>query len=89
MSRMLLLVLMTFALGGCGLLPNRTPGCARPKPYESTEQRPPLQIPEGAAQPDTRSAMKIPELKSPPPPRDPTRCLDQPPPFGASRPATP
>lgn len=89
MSRLLLLALVTLALGACGLLPNRTASCAKPKPYESAVQLPALRVEAGMALPDTRNALKIPELKSPPPPRDPGRCLDEPPPFGAARPVTP
>ncbi|MBM5812266.1 MAG: hypothetical protein FJ191_09925 [Gammaproteobacteria bacterium] len=86
MSRILLLTLLTVSLGGCFLLPDRRASCSRPQPYESAEQQPALSVPEGATAPDRRNVMKIPELKSPPPPKDPTRCLDEPPPFGETRP---
>lgn len=86
MSRVLLVLLVILVLGGCALLPDRRASCTKPQPYESAEQLPALRVPEGVAAPDSRSVMKIPEPKSPAPPKDPTRCLDEPPPFGATRP---
>ena len=44
MNRLLLLALVTLALGACGLLPNRTASCAKPKPYESAVQLPALRV---------------------------------------------
>ena len=35
--------------------------------------------------PDTRNALKIPELKNPELPREPGTCLEHPPPYGDAR----
>jgi len=74
------------ALAGCGWLPDAYSGCNEARPYQAAEDRGPLRVPAGADLPDTRNALKIPELKSPDLPRDPGSCLEHPPPY-ASGPA--
>lgn len=71
---------------GCGLLPDAYSGCDEPKPYESATQAAPLKVPAGADAPDTRNALRIPEVPAPKLPREPGRCLDHPPAYGGSRP---
>lgn len=66
-------------LGGCkGLVGN----CHKPQAYSSAQSLPPLHIPVGLDGPDTRAAVRIPELNEPAAPRgknDP--CLEEPPRF--------
>ena len=78
-------VLGLLALNGCFLFHrhgnNNT--CNDPQPYANARSIAPLKTPVGLTAPDTRSALRIPDLNEPsPPPRtraDP--CLDTPPPF--------
>jgi hypothetical protein len=64
---------------------NRDPATCRERPFiGNTDSRPPLTVPEGMSAPDTRNAIKIPQL--PAAPADPSKtepCLAQPPPFYA------
>ncbi len=46
------------------------------------KQEEPLRVPAGADLPDTRNALKIPELKSPELPAEPGSCLEHPPSDG-------
>ena len=71
---------------GCGLLPDAYSSCSKPQPYQSAENVAPLRVPDGADLPDTRNALRIPEVKAPERPADGTACLDHPPSYGASRP---
>ena len=73
-----LLPLLTVA-GGCSLLPGANSGCNKPMPYQDAREVPPLQVPEGAIAPDTRTAMRVPPVTAPQQPQIPGRCLDQPP----------
>ena len=65
--------------------------CNDPKPYMAAKSVPALQIPSGMDAPDTGSALKIPRLNEPQPPKrgekDP--CLDDPPPFVIPKKPTP
>lgn len=64
--------------------------CHKPGPYAAAETRPPLRIPPGLEAPDTRAAVKIPELNEPERPRtasDP--CLDTPPSYKTPRESQP
>ncbi len=74
------------SLAGCGWLPDAYSGCDKPQPYQSARQAEPLRVPAGDDLPDTRNALKIPDLKSPELPREPGTCLDHPPPYGQDRP---
>jgi uncharacterized lipoprotein len=73
------------ALMGCRSI---TGSCHDPAPYTRAESAAPLEIPPGLDSPDTRNALKIPELKEPAPPRrkegDP--CLEAPPKYQATPP---
>ena len=70
-------------LSGCSLLPDATSGCNDPQPYHAAVEAPPLRVPAGSDMPDTRNALKIPELTTPELPRDAGTCLQHPPPIGA------
>jgi hypothetical protein len=74
-------------LPGCKRLFAST--CNKPQLYAQAQSLPPLRIPVGLDGPDTRAAMKIPDLNEPEAPRgvnDP--CLQEPPAFTtASTPA--
>jgi uncharacterized lipoprotein len=72
-------------VSGCGLLPDAYTGCDEARPYQSAKDQGKLRVPAGADMPDTRNALKIPELKNPELPRDPGSCLEHPPPYGNER----
>jgi uncharacterized lipoprotein len=63
--------------------------CNKPQLYDSAQSVPRLKVPAGIDPPDTRSAMKIPTLNEPAPPRrkQTDACLDAPPLFAAPRPS--
>jgi uncharacterized lipoprotein len=73
-------------LASCGLLPDAYSGCNDEKPYESAKQMDPLKVPAGADLPDTRNALKIPEVDTPDLPPEAGSCLDHPPPYGKEHP---
>jgi hypothetical protein len=57
-------------------------GCSKPQIYAQAQSLPPLRIPVGLDGPDTRAALKIPELNEPEIPRAPDApCLEEPPAF--------
>lgn len=72
-------------LAGCGWLPDAYSGCDEAQPYQSARQVEPLRAPAGADLPDTRNALRIPEVKAPDLPPEPGRCLDHPPPYVQER----
>ena len=74
------------ALSGCGWLPDAYTGCDEARPYQAAKDAGPLRVPAGADLPDTRNALKIPELKKPELPREPGSCLEHPPPYGGETP---
>lgn len=73
------------ALSGCHLFHRHGNHntCNDPQPYANAQSIAPLKTPVGLSAPDTRSALRIPDLNEPtPPPRtraDP--CLDTPPSY--------
>jgi hypothetical protein len=81
----LVALLGVFALSGCSWVRHMkpSPSCNKPQPYQSERSVPPLHVPPGIDAPDTKGALKLPELNEPEPPprtvRDP--CLDEPPSF--------
>ncbi|HET8692861.1 MAG TPA: hypothetical protein VFM30_12080 [Steroidobacteraceae bacterium] len=81
--------LAALPLAGCGWLPDAYSGCDDLKPYQSAKEVPPLRVPAGADLPDTRNALKIPEVKTPAVPLEEGSCLDHPPPYGKDRPQPP
>lgn len=75
------LVVLVISLAGC-----RSTSCLSPPSYGTGEAIPPLEVPVGLDAPDTRNALKIPDLNEPERPRtkgDP--CLDEPPPYYSNR----
>ena len=88
------LVVLLVGLGACHHLSKLTGGgCndVKPKPYQTAKSVTPLQIPAGMDAPETGSALKIPRLNEPEPPKrgekDP--CLDEPPAFTTPKKPTP
>jgi uncharacterized lipoprotein len=81
------------ALGGCGLFHRHGNynTCNDPQPYANSRSIAPLKTPVGLTAPDTRSALKIPDLNEPaPPPRTRAEpCLDVPPSFVVPKPVKP
>jgi uncharacterized lipoprotein len=73
-------------LAGCGWLPDAYSGCNDLQTYQTAKQIEPLKVPSGSDMPDTRNALKIPDLKTPELPREPGSCLEHPPPYGKDRP---
>jgi uncharacterized lipoprotein len=69
---------------GCGVLPDAYSGCEKIRPYQNARQAPPLRVPSGADLPDTRNALKIPDITAPELPAESGRCLDHPPKYGTS-----
>jgi uncharacterized lipoprotein len=73
-------------LAGCGLLPDAYTGCDEARPYQTAKEMGPLRVPAGADLPDTKNALKIPDVKAPDIPLEAGTCLEHPPPFGKDRP---
>lgn len=69
-------------LSGCGLLPDAYSGCDKDRPYQSAVDGAPLRVPAGSDMPDTRNALRIPELTTPELPRETGTCLEHPPAIG-------
>ena len=60
------------------------------KAYVGAKEAPPLKAPPGLEAPDTRNALKVPELNTPERPRGKDEpCLDAPPPFSTPKTAEP
>lgn len=78
MRFLVLPVLMVLA--GCGVISPAYDRCDKPAPYAGSPEAPPLVTPEGVNAPDTRNALKIPELTAPEKPLD-GRCVDIPPSY--------
>jgi opacity protein-like surface antigen len=77
-------IAIVLPVAGCAWLPDAYSGCEESQPYQAAKQSEPLRVPSGADQPDTRAALRIPEVKSPELPPTPGRCLDHPPAFGTN-----
>jgi uncharacterized lipoprotein len=65
--------------------------CKGPEGYANATSMPPLKIPPGLESPDTRGALRIPDLNTPEPPRrtQSQGCLDEPPPYVIAKPKEP
>lgn len=72
------LALSLVALAGCKSLLPSVDDCSEPQPYQNAREIPPLVVPEGLDLPNTRSALRIPDVTTPARPSD-GRCLDYPP----------
>ncbi|MEP7313871.1 MAG: hypothetical protein ABI859_14910 [Pseudomonadota bacterium] len=80
----LTLAVALLVLPGCKRF--TTANCEKPQVYAAAETLPPLRIPGGLDSPNTRAALKIPELNEVEVPRvkgDP--CLDEPPRYSNAR----
>jgi uncharacterized lipoprotein len=86
MNRLLIVVSGLLPLAGCGLLPDAYSGCDKIQPYQAAQQMPRLEVPAGADLPETRNALKIPEIRTPQVPAEPGKCLEHPPSYGSARP---
>ncbi len=81
-----LLLLPVVALAGCkALLPSPTE-CTDRLPYMDAREAAPLVVPDGVDAPNTRAALRIPEVGTPQRPDD-GRCLDYPPRYRTAAPA--
>ena len=65
--------------------------CKGPEGYSDAASAPSLKIPAGLESPDTRSALRIPDLSTPEPParRESQGCLDAPPKYAIVKPKEP
>jgi uncharacterized lipoprotein len=65
--------------------------CKEAEAYAQAQTIPSLKIPAGLESPDTRSALRVPDLSTPePPPRMRAQgCLDEPPPYVIAKPKEP
>ena len=87
-------VLAVLATAGCNPFRRHsaeTELCKEPEGYAKAVEGTNLKIPAGLESPDTRGALRIPDLNTPPPP---TRtqaqgCLDQPPSYTVTKPKEP
>jgi len=82
------------ALSGCHpirALKSRAFSCHVKQPYMASTSVAPLKVPPGLDQPDRTSALSIPDLKEPAPPRRSGHdtCLDEPPPYKVTKPTPP
>jgi uncharacterized lipoprotein len=88
-----LLLAVVCATSGCNPFRRKNADlvCKGPEGYAEAQSVPPLQIPAGLESPDTRNALKVPELNTPaPPPRKLSEgCLDEPPPYVIAKPKEP
>ncbi len=73
--------LTAWALAGCSLV---AVDCHKPGVYAEAQSIAPLRVPAGLDAPDTKSALKVPDLTQPERPRGPNEpCLDAPPRYTA------
>jgi uncharacterized lipoprotein len=65
--------------------------CKGPEGYAESASVPALKIPAGLESPDTRNALRIPDLPTPEPParKQSEGCLDEPPPYVIAKPKEP
>lgn len=71
-------LLPLIALAGCKSILPGVDDCSAPQPHQAAREVPPLVVPEGLDLPNTRGALRIPDVVTPPRPND-GRCLDYPP----------
>lgn len=72
------LLLPLVALTGCKAIMPNTTDCSARQPYMDAQEAAPIVVPDGVDAPNTRAALRIPEVRTPPRPDD-GRCLDYPP----------
>ena len=83
----ILLLFGLLALSGCGLFKPTYESCDETPAYAGARELPPLRVPEGVDAPETRNALKIPDVATPERPRD-VRCIDAPPPYFPQQPGS-
>ncbi len=81
----ILLLFGLLALSGCGLFKPTYENCDETPAYAGARELPPLKVPEGVDAPDTRNALKIPDVATPERPSD-GRCIDAPPRYVPQQP---
>jgi uncharacterized lipoprotein len=80
----LLLAVLAVSLSGCNPFRHRGPAiCKEPEGYAKATEAKVLTIPAGLENPDTRNALRIPDLNTPEPParKKDQGCLDEPPSY--------
>lgn len=83
-ARTLAVVVMTLLLASCSRLGFKAAACREPAIPVQPANNPPLKVPPGLDQPDTRNAVKVPELTEPEKPRGKDApCLSRPPAYGS------
>ena len=82
-SRIVAMSVALAALSGCSWMHrNRVSSCRETTVVTEARNLPPLKVPPGLDAPDTRNAVKVPELNEPERPRGPQEpCLSQPPSY--------
>ena len=82
-SRTTCLGLAALMLSGCSWMHrNRLSSCRETTVVTDARNNPPLKVPPGLDAPDTRNAIKVPDLNEPERPRGPHEpCLSQPPSY--------
>jgi uncharacterized lipoprotein len=84
------MVLASLLLSGCGFFRASSQNCRDDTVYLGAKEEAPLRIPPGLQAPDTRNALKVPDLNVPEAPRAAdAKCLDAPPPYSAPKPVEP
>ncbi|HQX47021.1 MAG TPA: hypothetical protein PK681_11775 [Steroidobacteraceae bacterium] len=79
MRNCLIVLFAAAALAGCKTSGG---GCGKPPEYTNSDSIAPLAVPPGMDAPNTRGALRVPELETPERPRGPNEpCLDQPPKY--------
>jgi uncharacterized lipoprotein len=76
-------------LSGCGFFRASSATCRDDTVYIAAREEAPLRIPPGLEAPDTRNALKVPDLDVPEMPRAADKCLDAPPPYSSPKPVEP
>ncbi len=83
LSRSTFLGLAVLMVSGCSWMHrNRVSSCRETTVVTEAHSNPPLKVPPGLDAPDTRNAVKVPDLNEPERPRGPREpCLSQPPSY--------
>lgn len=82
-------VMAAVLVSGCGFFRASSSNCRDDALYLGAREEAPLRIPPGLEAPDTRNALKVPELDVPEGPRAADKCLDAPPPYSTPKPVEP
>jgi len=82
--RLLCVMLAAASLGSCARLGLSSNACRDPELPANLVNNAPLKVGPGLDPPDTRNAVRVPELKEPEKPRSKTDpCLSRPPAYGS------